>query len=107
MKGSAPENFGRNWFDRPSTLEMESWEDAEERASVLADAMALKRSAANYMHPEVGVTSTDATAFGRNHFNRYSAPETEEDEFADERAEIMEEAAALNNLATDYMHPEI
>ena len=31
----------------------------------------------------------------------------EEDEYADERAEIMEEAAALKKAAVDYMHPEV
>jgi len=104
---SAPENFGRNWFDRPSAFEVESWEEAEERARVLAEVAALKKSAVDYMHPEVGVTAADGACFGRNYFNRYSAPETEEDEFADERAEIMEEAAALKKLATDFMHPEV
>ena len=29
------------------------------------------------MHPEVGVTNVDSTCFGRNYFNRASAPETE------------------------------
>ncbi len=46
-------------------------------------------SAVDYMHPEVGVTSTDPARFGRNLFNRLSAFETEEDEFADECAELM------------------
>ena len=41
------------------------------------------------MHPEVGVTSADGAAFGRNYFNRASAPEVEDDEFADERAEVL------------------
>eukprot|EP00584_Thalassiosira_punctigera_P004318 CAMPEP_0172534832 /NCGR_PEP_ID=MMETSP1067-20121228/7057_1 /TAXON_ID=265564 ORGANISM="Thalassiosira punctigera, Strain Tpunct2005C2" /NCGR_SAMPLE_ID=MMETSP1067 /ASSEMBLY_ACC=CAM_ASM_000444 /LENGTH=970 /DNA_ID=CAMNT_0013319677 /DNA_START=43 /DNA_END=2955 /DNA_ORIENTATION=- len=99
--------FGRNFFNRPSAPETEEEEDAEERARVLAEAATLKKSAIDYMHPEVGVTTTDATAFARNYFNRYSAPETEEDEFADERAEVLAEAAALKKLAADYMHPEV
>ena len=51
------------------------------------------------MHPEVGVTSTEGACFGRNYFNRYSAPEVEDEEVADERAEILEDAAALKRLA--------
>ena len=99
--------FGRNYFNRPSAPEVESVEEANERARVLAEAAALKKLAVDYMHPEIGVTSTDGTCFGRNYFNRPSAPETEEDEFADERAEILAEAAALKKLAIDYMHPEV
>merc|ERR1711957_306302 len=86
---------------------MEDMEEAEERALVLAEAAALKKSAVDYMHPEVGVTSTDGVCFGRNYFGRASAAEMEDDEFADERAEILEEAAALKKLAADYMHPEV
>ncbi|KAL3775538.1 LOW QUALITY PROTEIN: hypothetical protein ACHAW5_001557 [Stephanodiscus triporus] len=99
--------FGRNYFGRYSAPETEDKELADERARVFAEAAALKKSAVDYLHPEVGVTSADGACFGRNYFNRYSAPETEDDEFADERAEILEEAAALKKLAVDYMHPEI
>eukprot|EP00569_Conticribra_weissflogii_P008792 CAMPEP_0171358514 /NCGR_PEP_ID=MMETSP0879-20121228/14_1 /TAXON_ID=67004 /ORGANISM="Thalassiosira weissflogii, Strain CCMP1336" /LENGTH=149 /DNA_ID=CAMNT_0011864583 /DNA_START=1 /DNA_END=446 /DNA_ORIENTATION=- len=77
-------------------------EEAEEKAKILAEAAALKKSAAAYMHPEVGVKTTDPALFGRNYFNRYSAPETE-----DERAEILAEAAALKKSAVAYMHPEV
>ena len=103
----APENFGRNYFNRPSAPETEDVEVAAERARVLAEAAALKKLAIDYMHPEVGVTAADGTCFGRNYFNRPSAPETEEDEYADERAEILAEAAALKKLAVDYMHREV
>jgi len=98
---------GRNFFNRPSAPECEDIEDADERACVLADAAALKKSAVDYMHPEVGVSVSDAAVFGRNYFMRPSATEMEEDEFADERAEILLEAAALKKLAADYMHPEV
>jgi uncharacterized protein (UPF0261 family) len=104
---SDPEVFGRNYFNRASAPEVESLEEANERARILADAAALKKSAADYMHPEVGVKSTDGACFGRNYFNRYSAPETEDDEFADERAEILADALALKKAAVDYLHPEI
>jgi hypothetical protein len=107
LEGTDPAVFGRNYFDRYSAPETEEFEVAEERARVLAEAAALKKSAADYSHPEVGVTSTDGACFGRDYFTRYSAPETEDDEFADERAEIMEETAALKKLAVDHFYPEI
>jgi len=103
----APENFGRNYFDRYSAPEQEEDEYADERAEILADALALKQSAMDYLHPEVGVKTTDATLFGRNYFNRYSAPETEDVEEAEERARILAEAAALKKSAVDYLHPEV
>jgi len=99
--------FGRNYFNRYSAPKIEDMEDAEERALVLAEVAALKKLAVDYMHPEVGVTSAVGACFGRNYFNRCSAPDTEEDELADERAEILAEAAALKKLAIDYMHPEV
>jgi len=59
------------------------------------------------MHPEIGVKTTDATLMGRNYFNRASAPETEDFEYAEERAQALADAAALKRLAVDYMHPEM
>jgi hypothetical protein len=99
--------FGRNWFNRPSAPEAEYTEDAEERALVLSEAAALKKSAMDYMQPEVGVTSTAVTCYNRNYFHRYTAAETKDDDLADEHAEILAEAAALKKLAADYMHPEV
>jgi uncharacterized protein (UPF0261 family) len=99
--------FGRNYFNRPSAPETEDVEEANERAQILVDALALKKSAVNYMHPEVGVTVEDSTVFGRNYFNRASAPDTEDDEFADERADVLADALALKQAAIDYLHPEI
>eukprot|EP00984_Skeletonema_dohrnii_P032555 scaffold26904_cov74-Skeletonema_dohrnii-CCMP3373.AAC.1 len=99
--------FGRNYFNRASAPDVEDIELADERAAVLAEAAALKQLAVDYLHPEVGVASTDGAAFGRNYFNRASAPDTEDDEFADERAEVLAEAAALKKLAVDYLHPEV
>ena len=90
-----------------------STEDAEfddflaERRRILNDARALKTLSVAYLHPEAAVETTDGAAFGRNYFNRASAPETEDDELADERAEVLAEAAALKKLAVDYMHPEV
>jgi uncharacterized protein (UPF0212 family) len=99
--------FGRNYFNRASAPDMEDASEANERAAILAEVAALKKSAVDYMHPEIGVTSTSLECFGRNYFNRASAPETEEDEFADERTEILAEMAALKQSAVDYLHPEI
>ena len=70
----------------------------------MADAKALKQSAVDYMCPEVGVTATEGAAFGRNYFNRPSAPETEEEEYADERAEILADALALKKSAVQIVH---
>merc|ERR1719473_845716 len=99
--------FGRNYFSRYSAPEVEDAEEANDRAQILADAMALKKSAVDYMHPEIGVKSADGFCFGRNYFERPSAPEMEKDEFADERAEILANALALKKAAMDYLHPEI
>merc|ERR1711957_63005 len=99
--------FGRNYFKRPSATEAETSEDADERALVLAEAAALKKSAVDYACPEVGVASAAGACFGRNYFSRCSAPETEEDDLANERAEILADAVALKNHATGYLHPEL
>ena len=68
-----------------------------ERAEILAEAAALKKSAVDYMHPEVGVSTTDATLFGRNYFNLPSAPETDEDDDADEVVEMTQNENATQN----------
>ncbi len=98
---------GRCYFDRSSAPEQESAEDAEERAMALADAAALKRLAVDYMHPELGVVTSDPTATARCYFDRASAPEQESAEDAEERAMALADAAALKRLAVDYMHPEL
>ena len=67
-----PTASARCFFDRASAAQQESAEDAEERAMILADAMALKKLAVEYHHPEVGVVSSP-TACGRNFFNRPAA----------------------------------
>ena len=98
---------GRNFFDRASAPDVEGIEEANERASILAEAAALKKQAIDYRHPEVGVTESGPTSFGRNYFNRYSAPEVEDVDEANERALILAEAAALKKQAIDFMHPEM
>ena len=63
----------RCYFNRPSAPEQESMEEAEERRMVLEDSAALKRLAVDYMHPELGVVTSDPTATGRCYFDRPSA----------------------------------
>eukprot|EP00550_Attheya_septentrionalis_P003921 CAMPEP_0198286838 /NCGR_PEP_ID=MMETSP1449-20131203/5803_1 /TAXON_ID=420275 /ORGANISM="Attheya septentrionalis, Strain CCMP2084" /LENGTH=224 /DNA_ID=CAMNT_0043984661 /DNA_START=65 /DNA_END=736 /DNA_ORIENTATION=+ len=94
----APWATGRCYFDRPSAPPRESREEAEERMQILADAVALQQAAHDYLHPEVGVTSSDPTSFGRNYFNRASAPEQESVEEAEERAQILADALAFKKL---------
>ena len=64
----------RCYFDRASAPEQESLEEAEYRAAVLADAAALKERAVWHAHPELPVTTSDATATARCYFDRASAP---------------------------------
>ena len=97
----------RCYFDRPSAIERESVEEAEEHRMVLADAAALKRLAVDYMHPEMGVVTSDITATARCYFDRPSAIEQESVEEAEERAMALSDAAVLKRLAVDYMHPEL
>lgn len=107
VKVQDPALFGRNYFNRASAPETEDHELAEQRAQVLADAASLKKLAVDYMHPEIGVRTTDAFVSGRNYFNRPTAPETEDDEYADEREDILDDMKALKKYAVDYMHPEL
>ena len=70
-------------------------------------AAALKKQAINYMHLEMGVTTTDATAFGHNYFNRPSGPEVESKDQEEGRSRVLAEASLLKKHAVDYMHPEM
>ena len=96
---------GRNYFDRPSGFVDEDFE--EERARILEDARALKQSAMDYLHPELSVVTTDATASGRNYFDRASAPEQETMEEVEEREQILKDLKALKEAAVQYLHPEL
>jgi len=66
----------------------------------------LKKLAQDYLQPERQVV-VDALATCRNQFDRPSAPETESCDEAEERAQILADAAALKKLAVDYLHPEL
>ena len=97
----------RNYFGRPSAEDMESMEEAEERARVMEEAKALKKFAVDYLHPENSVVTTDDTACARNYFNRPSAVDMESIDEAEERARVMEDATALKKFAAEYSHPEL
>jgi hypothetical protein len=69
--------------------------------------LAFKKWAVDFAHPELPVITSDPTALGRHYFGRASAPEQETMEDSEERARILEEAAALKKFAMDYAHPEL
>jgi hypothetical protein len=95
---------GRNYFSRYSAPQAETPEEAEARALALEDSALLKKLAVDYLHPEMPIKTTDATASGRNYFDRYSAPVLDAEE--DYRRQVLADAALLKKLAVDYMHPE-
>jgi hypothetical protein len=97
-------SFGRNYFSRISAQEQEDVDDIEERELILAEVNELKKVADWYRNPEKEVT-VYSTACGRNYFNRPSAP-IEDDVDAEEREEILADAAELLRVAKWYMHPE-
>ena len=82
----------------------ETWEEAEDRAEILADAAALKATAVQYLQPELPV-AVDALASARCY---PFAPELQETfEEAEERAQILADAAALKATAVQYLKPEL
>ena len=99
--------YGRNYFNRLSSVhEIAGDEDIEDQAQILADLGALKKSAVDYAHPEVGVATLDPTIYGCNYFNRASAIEVE-DEDVQEHALILSDVLALRKAAVGYAHPEV
>jgi hypothetical protein len=96
--------FGRNYFSRPSAPEQEEFDDIEERELILAEVNELRMVADWYRNPEKEVT-VFATACGRNYFTRPSAP-VEDEVDAEERDEILADAAELLRVAQWHMHPE-
>ena len=73
---------------------------------ILQEAASMKKLATDYLHPELPVVS-DGFACGRNYFSRPSAESYDSDEDQEERAMILEEAAAMKKLAVDYLQPEL
>ena len=101
---SNPSVNGRNYFNCVSAAEVE--DEVQEQAKVLAEATALKKVAIDYAHPEVKVSTSDLSIYGRNYFNRFSAPKVEVENI-EECAVILAETNALKKAAVDYAHPEV
>jgi hypothetical protein len=104
---SDPSATARCYFDRPSAPQVESVDETEYRDQILADALAMKKSATDYLHPELPVVSTDPTATARCYFDRASAPDVESVEETDNRDEVFADLVALKKSALDYLHPEL
>jgi hypothetical protein len=96
----------RCFFDRPSAPERVALEDMEEQAQVMEDLKLLKQHAIFFYHPEQNIAVTDATAFGRNYFDRASGPEQISEDELDQMDEIFKDIRALQIAASDYLHPE-
>jgi len=104
---SDPTATARCYFDRASAPQQEDKEEVEYRRQVLADAMALKKLAVDYAHPELAVVTSDTASTARCYFDRASAPQQESLEDAEYREQVLEDAAALKSLAVDFAHPEL
>lgn len=98
-----PAACARNYFNRASAPETEDEDYVRERDQIFADLSELKKIAGWYMHPEKPVVCEDPCAFGRNYFERPSAPVNEDE---DERQQVLAEAAGLKKVAVWYLHPE-
>jgi hypothetical protein len=97
----------RNFFSRASAAQQVSFEDAQERAAILEEVGMLKKYADFHLHPEKPVAQQDDfTAFGRNYFSRFSAPDQISRDDAEERALIFMEIELLKRHAEFHLHPE-
>lgn len=98
--------FGRNFFGRASAPEQESFEEAEERAAIMAETAMLKQYANYHLHPEKRVESTDFLSCGRNYFSRASGVEYYTKEDVEDRDQILAETLMLKMFAEFHLHPE-
>jgi hypothetical protein len=94
---SSPSTCARSYFTRPSAPEYDDDEQDLERDYAMEDVKALKESAAQYLHPEVHVTSSIAVT------RRVDVGTGGLD---DERAKILEDVRLLKALAVQYLHPD-
>ena len=101
---SDPYAMGRNYFSRPSAEGVEDV-DQKERERIIEDSENLKKIAADFLHPELPVRTTDPFACGRNYFTRPSASEYEEE--SEVRDMVMQDMKHLKKLAVDFLHPEL
>jgi hypothetical protein len=97
-----PVLMGRDYFKRSSADEAE---DVHEQQRIFADLQALKQLAVDFAHPEVSVSVSDSTAFGRNYFSRPSA-EVPDSEDALQLDGIIEDLQAMKQHAAMFNHPE-
>ena len=97
----------RNYFSRASASNYEDLQEVAEREQCLAEARALKKFAANFMHPEMPIITTDCYVYGRNFFNRFATTESIAADEYDNRSLILADTAALKRCAIDYLHPEL
>jgi hypothetical protein len=102
-----PTLLGRNYFSRPGAEEYDDVLASSVREQILQDMKELKQLAVDYLHPELPVETSDHYATGRNYFTRPAAKLYHDDDEAKERELVLAEAAALNKLAMDYLHPEV
>ena len=96
----------RCYFDRFSAPQQQSFEDTVYIENTLEDALNLKQLAINYMHPEIGIASSNPLTCARCNFSRYSAIEQESVEESEERAVILDDAIKLRQAARQYLYPE-
>ena len=76
-------------------------EDIQERAKILAEAIALKKAAVDYAYPEVKVSTSDPSVYGRNYFSQFSAPKVEVEDI-EEYTQMCADVKALRKAAEDY-----
>eukprot|EP00554_Chaetoceros_debilis_P015276 CAMPEP_0194124702 /NCGR_PEP_ID=MMETSP0150-20130528/59079_1 /TAXON_ID=122233 /ORGANISM="Chaetoceros debilis, Strain MM31A-1" /LENGTH=247 /DNA_ID=CAMNT_0038818481 /DNA_START=119 /DNA_END=863 /DNA_ORIENTATION=- len=81
--------------------------DPASTARCYFDRASAPKLAVDYLHPELGVVTSDATASARCYFDRVSAPEQESVEEGEYCSLVLVDAAALKKLAVDYLHPEL
>jgi hypothetical protein len=102
-----PAACARCYFDRPSTPEQEARDEMEEHTHILEEVELLKTYAKFYLHPEVPVETKDFAARERCYFDRPSAPERNSWEEAEERHQILVDAAKLEVLAQLRHHDHL
>jgi hypothetical protein len=102
-----PAACARCYFDRPSAPEQETHEVMEEHTHILEELELLKTYAKFYLHPEVPVKTNDFAACERCYFDRPSAPERNSWEEAEERHQILSDAAKLEVLAQLRLHEHL
>lgn len=102
-----PTVFGSCYYYRLSSANVQEEVLFEEKEQILADTLSLKKLAVDYAHPEIPVSTTDPSSFGRNYFTSIAAIDKGYGDDSEERAQILADAAALKKLAVDYAHPEV